>query len=68
MLTYAVDDKSSFRNVQMWANEFSYYADLKDNTQFPFIVIGNKVSVHIFIIFLPPISKEPLIQANYKSF
>lgn len=44
MLTYAIDDRSSFKNVQMWKNEFLYYADIKEHTQFPFIVIGNKVS------------------------
>lgn len=43
MLTYAIDDKHSFRNLQMWKNEFLYYADVKENVQFPFIVIGNKV-------------------------
>nr|CAH7712167.1 unnamed protein product [Callosobruchus chinensis] len=43
MLTYAVDDRVSFKNLQMWKNEFLYYADIKEKTQFPFIVIGNKV-------------------------
>jgi small GTP-binding protein len=43
ILTYAVDDKHSFRNLQMWKNEFLYYADVKENVQFPFIVVGNKV-------------------------
>ncbi|CAG9815818.1 unnamed protein product [Phaedon cochleariae] len=45
MLTYGVDDKSSFKNIQMWKNEFLYYADIKEGTQFPFIVIGNKSDV-----------------------
>ncbi|XP_044262728.1 ras-related protein Rab-9A [Tribolium madens] len=45
MLTYAVDDKHSFRNLQMWKNEFLYYADVKENVQFPFIVVGNKSDV-----------------------
>lgn len=44
MLTYAVDDKSSFKNIEMWQSEFLYYADVKDSSQFPFVVIGNKVS------------------------
>ncbi|CAH1999440.1 unnamed protein product [Acanthoscelides obtectus] len=44
MLTYAVDDKISFKNLQLWKNEFLYYADIKENAQFPFIVIGNKVT------------------------
>ncbi|XP_023013127.2 RAS oncogene family member Rab9 [Leptinotarsa decemlineata] len=45
MLTYAVDDKSSFKNIQMWKNEFSLYSDIKENAPFPFIVIGNKCDV-----------------------
>lgn len=43
MLTYAVDDKISFKNLKMWQNEFLYYADVKENAHFPFIVVGNKV-------------------------
>lgn len=43
MLMYAVDDRTSFRNLHMWQNEFTYYADIKENSHFPFIVIGNKV-------------------------
>ncbi|CAG9835533.1 unnamed protein product [Diabrotica balteata] len=45
MLTYAIDDKSSFKNIQMWRNEFLHYADIRENTQFPFIVVGNKSDV-----------------------
>ncbi|CAH0553261.1 unnamed protein product [Brassicogethes aeneus] len=45
MLTYAINDKSSFKNLQMWKNEFLYYADIKENNQFPFIVIGNKSDI-----------------------
>lgn len=48
MLTYAVDDKVSFKNLKMWQNEFLYYADVKENTHFPFIVVGNKVSANIY--------------------
>lgn len=48
MLTYAIDDKDSFRNLQMWKNEFLYYADVKENVQFPFIVVGNKVTQIIY--------------------
>lgn len=47
MLTYAIDDKSSFRNMNMWKNEFLYYADIKENTSFPFIVVGNKSDVTV---------------------
>lgn len=28
----------------MWKYEFLYYADVKEQSQFPFIVVGNKVS------------------------
>ncbi|XP_050508192.1 ras-related protein Rab-9A isoform X1 [Diabrotica virgifera virgifera] len=45
MLTYAIDDKSSFKNIQMWRNEFLHYADIRENAQFPFIVVGNKSDV-----------------------
>jgi len=43
MLTYAINDKTSFKNLEMWRKEFSYYADLKESSQVPFIVVGNKV-------------------------
>ncbi|ENN72652.1 ras-related protein Rab-9A [Dendroctonus ponderosae] len=45
MLTYAIDDKASFKNLEIWRTEFSYYADLKDNNAIPFIVVGNKSDV-----------------------
>ena len=45
MLTYSVDDMQSFRNLSMWKKEFLYYADVKDNDNFPFVVLGNKVDV-----------------------
>lgn len=32
----------------MWRNEFLHYADVKENMQFPFIVVGNKVSLEFF--------------------
>lgn len=50
MLTYAVDDKISFRNLKMWQNEFLYYADVKENAHFPFIVVGNKVMLCCFLL------------------
>lgn len=46
MLTYAIDDMSSFRNMTMWKNEFLYYADIKENVHFPFIVVGNKSDIN----------------------
>ncbi|XP_072040038.1 ras-related protein Rab-9A-like [Amphiura filiformis] len=45
MLTYAVDDMQSFRNLSMWKKEFLYYADVTDPDNFPFVVLGNKVDV-----------------------
>ncbi|XP_060527350.1 ras-related protein Rab-9A [Cylas formicarius] len=45
MLTYAIDDKLSFKNVDMWKKEFLYYADVKETSHFPFIVVGNKSDV-----------------------
>lgn len=52
MLTYAVDDKLSFKNLKMWQNEFLYYADVKEDAHFPFIVVGNKVSGFVFAFLL----------------
>lgn len=43
MLTFAVDDRTSFRNLAMWRNEFLYYADVKNASSFPFVVVANKV-------------------------
>lgn len=45
MLTYAMDDMQSFRNLSMWKKEFLYYADVTDPDNFPFVVLGNKVDV-----------------------
>lgn len=42
MLTYSIDDRISFANLNMWQKEFLQYADVKEDAQFPFIVIGNK--------------------------
>lgn len=43
MLTYAVDDRNSFKNLTLWMSEFLYYADVPEGFPFPFIVVGNKV-------------------------
>jgi len=43
LLTYAVDDKTSFRNLALWRSEFLKYADVQEGSTFPFIVVGNKV-------------------------
>ncbi|CAG5126550.1 unnamed protein product, partial [Candidula unifasciata] len=45
LLTFAVDDRKSFENLPMWKREFLYYADIKEGSPFPFIIIGNKVDV-----------------------
>uniref|UniRef100_A0A0A9XSA8 small monomeric GTPase n=1 Tax=Lygus hesperus TaxID=30085 RepID=A0A0A9XSA8_LYGHE len=45
MLTYAVDDKTSFQSLGMWKNEFIYYSDIKDGSAFPFVVVANKVDI-----------------------
>ncbi|OWF47635.1 ras-related protein Rab-9A-like [Mizuhopecten yessoensis] len=45
LLTFAVDDVQSYRNLGMWRKEFLYYADIKEGDSFPFVIIGNKVDV-----------------------
>ena len=42
LLTFAIDDDKSFQNLAMWKKEFLYYADVKDASSFPFVVLGNK--------------------------
>ncbi|KAH8376608.1 hypothetical protein KR093_000261 [Drosophila rubida] len=44
LLCYALDDRDSLRGLRLWRNEFLNYADVKAD-RFPFIVVGNKVSV-----------------------
>eukprot|EP00040_Diaphanoeca_grandis_P014792 m.75181 g.75181 ORF g.75181 m.75181 type:complete len:202 (-) comp24747_c0_seq1:117-722(-) len=43
MLCYDVTDKPSFDNLGMWRKEFTHYADVRDEANFPFVLIGNKV-------------------------
>jgi small GTP-binding protein len=45
LLVYSVDDVKSFTNLSMWKKEFLYYADVRDQEHFPFILLGNKVDV-----------------------
>jgi len=45
MLTFAVDDLSSFQNLAMWKKEFLFYADIKEGAFFPFIVVANKIDI-----------------------
>ena len=46
LLVYAVDDVQSFKNLAMWRKEFLYYADVRKEDNFPFILLGNKVDVN----------------------
>lgn len=56
LLTYAVDDGTSFKNLSHWRSEFLYYADVHEASTFPFIVVGNKVRkriitvIHVYIL------------------
>jgi small GTP-binding protein len=45
LLTFDVNDLSSFESIAMWKQEFLHYADVRDSEKFPFILIGNKVDV-----------------------
>ena len=45
LLVYAVDDLKSFKNLGLWKKEFLYYADVRKEENFPFILLGNKVDV-----------------------
>jgi len=45
LLVYAVDDEQSFYSLDTWRREFLYYADVKENESFPFVVLGNKVDL-----------------------
>ncbi|XP_078600803.1 ras-related protein Rab-9B-like [Branchiostoma floridae x Branchiostoma japonicum] len=42
LLTFALNDVQSFKNLGMWKKEFLYYADVRDPDNFPFVVLGNK--------------------------
>lgn len=45
LLTFAVNDPNSFRNLPMWKSEFLHYADVPDAEHFPFVVLGNKIDI-----------------------
>ncbi|CAN9498199.1 unnamed protein product [Ophioblennius macclurei] len=45
LLTFSLDDSQSFHNLANWKKEFTYYADVKDPKNFPFVVLGNKLDV-----------------------
>ena len=46
LLVYAVDDIQSFKNLPMWKKEFLYYADIREQDNFPFLLLGNKIDVN----------------------
>ncbi|XP_076446566.1 ras-related protein Rab-9A-like [Babylonia areolata] len=45
LLTFALDNLSSFCNLTMWREEFLYYSDVPLGCEFPFLVIGNKADL-----------------------
>lgn len=54
LLTYAVNDRDSFRGLKHWREEFIKYADV-DGNSFPFIVVGNKVRCGYYKHFISEI-------------
>lgn len=42
ILVFALNDRKSFENLNLWLNEFVKYADVRNSLNFPFIVLGNK--------------------------
>lgn len=52
LLTYAVDDLNSFKNLSLWKSEFLYYADVQEESKFPFIIVGNKVSIQLCYVLI----------------
>uniref|UniRef100_A0A1I8I6N5 Ras-related protein Rab-9A n=2 Tax=Macrostomum lignano TaxID=282301 RepID=A0A1I8I6N5_9PLAT len=49
ILVYALDDRRSFTNVDMWRQEFFHYSDVleSDGQKFPFLLVGNKSDVEL---------------------
>jgi len=45
LLTFSFDDKESFDHLTTWIKEFLYYADVGDQKNFPFVIVGNKVDL-----------------------
>eukprot|EP00053_Salpingoeca_punica_P007503 m.68430 g.68430 ORF g.68430 m.68430 type:complete len:202 (-) comp14180_c0_seq4:431-1036(-) len=45
LLTFDVNDATSFQNVPMWKKEFLQYADVRSPEKFAFVLLGNKVDV-----------------------
>ena len=42
ILTFALDDRASFANLDMWKKEFLHYSDVDGLQNYPFIVLGTK--------------------------
>lgn len=58
LLTYAINDRNSFKALKQWREEFLKYADI-EGEHFPFIVVGNKVSsLHCIFQYSPLVSSE----------
>ena len=45
LLTFAINDAQSFKNLSMWKSEFSIYADVPTNEAFPFVVVATKIDL-----------------------
>lgn len=45
LLTFALDDLASFKNLSMWRTEFLYYSNVEDELHFPFVILGNKADL-----------------------
>ncbi|KAJ6653558.1 hypothetical protein lerEdw1_009138 [Lerista edwardsae] len=43
LLTFSVDDRQSFENLEHWRREFVGYAGVREPERFPFVLLGNKV-------------------------
>ena len=42
LLTFALDEKPSFQNLNNWIREFVAYGDIKDASDYPFVIVANK--------------------------
>ncbi len=45
LLTFDVCEASSFEHLEGWLDEFMHYADVREGSGFPFVLIGNKVDM-----------------------
>ena len=42
VLVFDITDRESFKGLAGWKSQFNYAADVKENSQFPYFVLGNK--------------------------